>query len=856
MNEVLSVKRTQHTATMLEQGLIKPLRLLTTALDQTFLAAVLVDDQDRVLYFNPAAERMWGIRREDILGRNMQPLLPKALQGVHPQYMNDNREGGQAKVVGMNRDVLVERQDGSTLWASFSLSKIDIRGRVHYMAFARDVSDEVARREENRLLLLAVNNTERPIFVLDEEQRIVQVNRAFAELFACRTEDVIGRSPSEFFDNQAIDQNALRSAHAQGLRKLDFTEEMQAYCGTGEEVWVRASINPIFNQSGQLVNQVVALSDVTEARQLRNLERDALEALTGNLSFRALGDFLCQRIESLTSGVKVALATLDAGKFQPWAAPSLEANLAEGRGERPSSLIAHRVESGETRSDPQWALPESYELDGKALVCWRYPVKRRDGRLTGAITFYLSAGEEPDAKLRRIAQTSVHLCALAIEREHNDRRLRQLAQFDTLTGLPNRSQLHHHLDELLTTPGHRSMSVFYISIDRFKDINNTFGHAAGDQTLVEMANRFRKRLNSKQFLSRPEANLFVLVAPDCNGLRAATIAARLQQVTADALDISGFSLSLSISIGITHYQTGDADIDRDTLLQNAKNAMEQVKLSGGGDYLFFSEGMNRLARERLLLGTALRRAIPSRLTLEYQPQIQLDTGELYGVEALARWHDAEFGQVPPDRFIGLAEEIGEIEAIGEWAVREACRQLASWRQQGLEVPVVSVNLSPLNFRNSQLAEFVAGVLADYQLSGKDLTLEITESAAMALTPDMLNVVQAIHELGVGLSVDDFGTGFSSLSNLANLPVSEVKIDRSFIAQCLEKGRLQSLVMAVIGIGKNLDLTVVAEGVETLEQSELLSEQRCPVAQGYLYSRPLKPHDFTAWLSRRTSLASL
>ncbi|MCK9508721.1 MAG: EAL domain-containing protein, partial [Pigmentiphaga sp.] len=192
-------------------------------------------------------------------------------------------------------------------------------------------------------------------------------------------------------------------------------------------------------------------------------------------------------------------------------------------------------------------------------------------------------------------------------------------------------------------------------------------------------------------------------------------------------------------------------------------------------------------------------------------------------------------------------------AIGEWALREACGQLAVWRDQGLSVPMVSVNLSPLSFRNAALPGFVARLLDEWGLSGRHLTIEITESAAMALTPEMLSVVQAIHGLGVGLSVDDFGTGFSSLSNLANLPVSEVKIDRSFIEQCVEKSRLQALALAVIGIGRNLNLTVVAEGVETLEQSKMLTQHSCPVAQGYLYARPLKPMDVGAWLAQRSSL---
>lgn len=707
------------------------------------------------------------------------------------------------------------------------------------------------------MLLMAAQYSHHPIFVLDLRHHLVQANQAFASLCCVAPETLIGRPLSDFLNGPRLSAllgnvESWRSAYAQG-----FTEDMRVHSVAQPECWVRVSVSPVWDHDGRLNNLVAVLAEVTEERQLRRLERDVLEALNSKLSFAALGDVLCHQIESITPGVLVSLNRVIDGRLWPWAAPSFDpaygsgfAGAPIGEGKATCGTSAYRgvpVMTENIHTDPSWAAYRHLALPPGCQACWSYPVKLRDGAVAGTFAFYFQKGGKPDAKLERVAQTSVHLCSLAIEREENQQRLNRLVQFDTLTGLPNRQALYRYIDDLLSQPPPGGVAFFYLSIDRFKDINNSLGHAAGDQTLVEISNRLSALQREGLFLARPEANLIVLVAPACSVHRAVQLAQQMQQMIKAPVEVAGFSLDLTLSIGVSH--CSDADGHRDTLLQNAKSAMDQIKANGGAAYLFFSDGMNQLARERLLLGTALRRAIPNALRLVYQPQLRLDNARLYGVEALARWHDPQFGQVSPDRFITLAEEIGEVEAIGHWALREACQQMHAWREQGLCVPVVSVNLSPLSFRSRHLPGFVAGLLHEFNLQPQNLTIEITESAALALTADMQDVVQAIHRLGVGLSIDDFGTGYSSLSNLATLPVTEVKIDRSFIDQCLVQERLKALVLTVIGIGKNLHLAVVAEGVETAEQCALLVRYQCPVAQGYWLSHPLEAHDLAAWLNQ-------
>lgn len=840
--------------------------MLLPALEQSIMAAVLVDESNCVRYFNPAAERLWGYAREEIIDRDMQPLLPKALQAVHGGYMRSNREGGKPRAVGMNRDLLVERKDGRQLWVSFSLSKIDLAGRIHYLAFARDVSDEVARREQNRLLLLAVNHTERPLFVVDGERRIVQINRAFSELFGYTAAEAVGCLPSELLAIPHTDAETLARVRSKAWGTEGFNEEILARSKDGRDIWVKASVNPILDDdSGQLRNQVIALSDITEARRTRDLERDVLEALTSNLSFIGLGNFICQRIEAIAPGVLVSMFRVVGRRLRHWAAPSFQASYVAGwegveigEGVAGYGTCAHRGEPvmlADIKAEPLRSAYCGRTPPVGCRACMAHPVKRRDGSVIGIFALYLRHGAPQDAYLRRIADISMYLCALAIEREESRQRLDELVHHDALTGLPNRNNLYRYTDDLLASGVEQEVACFCVGLVRFKDVNNTLGHRVGDQMLVEVANRLRSRLSSGAFLARLEGCTFVLVVPDCSPSRAAQVASLLQQVISEPVDIAGVLLDPSACIGVSHYPD-EGCRDRDGLLQSAKSAMDEVKASNGGGILFFDAGMNELARERLLLGTALRRAVAGAgLRLVYQPQVRSEDGELYGVEALARWHDDNFGEIPPGRMIALAEEIGEIEAIGLWALREACRQMAAWRDQGVHVPVVSVNLSPRSFRSRELPAFVAGLLQEHALSGDSLTIEITESAAMVLTPEMLETVHGIRALGVGLSVDDFGTGFSSLSNLASLPVTEVKIDRSFIDRCLQESRLQALVTAVIGIGRSLNLAVVAEGVETVGQCELLRRQCCPVVQGYLFSRPLGPQDIPAWLERFRATAA-
>ena len=395
-------------------------------------------------------------------------------------------------------------------------------------------------------------------------------------------------------------------------------------------------------------------------------------------------------------------------------------------------------------------------------------------------------------------------------------------------------------------PAGKQVALAFLDVDNFKDVNDTLGHSAGDELLVEFAQRLRAQIQPDDMLGRLGGDEFVIVLPNRDAAEAALVASRITEALVMPLQIGAKQVPMSASIGISIYPDSATDID--TLIQQADAAMYKAKDAGRSTYRFFSADMNRLAEQRLVYSAALRNAIASEaLTLHYQPQIRTVDGAIHGVEALARWHDPVLGEVSPGKFIPLAEECGLIEQIGLWSVREACQQMAAWRKAGLDIPSVSVNLSPINFQNVNLAAAVAEILGDHSLPPEVLMLEITEGVIMNERSVAIETMNALRRLGVGLSLDDFGTGYSSLSRLAQLPIRELKIDRSFMRDIESNPNARAIVTTVARVGQSLQLIVVAEGVETEGQRNLLAELGCEVIQGFLYSPALSPAAFGRWL---------
>ena len=383
-----------------------------------------------------------------------------------------------------------------------------------------------------------------------------------------------------------------------------------------------------------------------------------------------------------------------------------------------------------------------------------------------------------------------------------------------------------------------------IDLDHFKTVNDTLGHATGDELLKSVAARLRDCVRASDIVARLGGDEFVVVLPDIDSaMTVATLAGKVQHRLADhSHQIGAHSLYATPSIGISIYP-GDGR-DRETLLRNADVAMYHAKDRGRNNYQFYASRMNEAAGERLQMENALRQALASitpehsPFSLHFQPQINVADGRVVGLEALARWHDPVLGQVPPDRFIRIAEDSGLMQPLGDWVFWETCRHIRRFRDAGLTGLRVAVNISAQQLRHEALPMLVRGVLACYELTPQDLELEITESTAMQ-NPDLtLSILNQFSDMGIVLAIDDFGTGYSSLAYLKHLPIHRLKLDRSFVKDIETDANDAAICSATVALGHNLGLELVAEGVETDVQREFLTRLGCDVLQGFFYSKPL------------------
>ena len=445
---------------------------------------------------------------------------------------------------------------------------------------------------------------------------------------------------------------------------------------------------------------------------------------------------------------------------------------------------------------------------------------------------------------------------LAAERAvaESQAKLQHLAHHDALTGLPNRVLLRDRVTLALASAQRREekVALMFIDLDRFKEVNDTLGHATGDALLCHVADEFTRMLRDQDTVCRQGGDEFAIVLPDVDSVAGVTqVVERVMALSGRRASIAGHQLPMAMSVGIAMYPK-DGD-DFEGLMQCADTAMYRAKASGRNAYRFYDAQMNVEASERSRLRWLLAHAIErDELHLHFQPYFRLQDGALAGAEVLLRWTSAELGPVGPDQFIPVAEDGGQIVEIGAWVLRQACRQAAAWHGAGLALPRVAVNLSILQFRHGDLVEQVAGALEAAGLPADRLELEITESVLMSETDKVLATAHRLKQLGVRLAIDDFGTGYSSLAYLQRLAVDKLKIDQSFVREALASPGTTAIVRAIVDMARALALEVVAEGIETAAEREHLEAMHCSMGQGYLFARPMPAPQFEAFLREHST----
>ena len=446
----------------------------------------------------------------------------------------------------------------------------------------------------------------------------------------------------------------------------------------------------------------------------------------------------------------------------------------------------------------------------------------------------------------RSEQLNTQLAYEVEQRRLSEARVRHLTRFDEMTGLANRLLFKERLEEASqrVRQGSCNLTLLHINLDRFKLLNDNFGHELADHVLQKMAERITKALPEADTIARLSGDEFAVLFDAYNSLTSlARVATRLLDKLGRPLVVDGHELVISVSMGISMLPDSARDIA--SLVHQANKAMQQAKHLGGGRFQFYSDSLHGSSLERLQLENQLRKAISERqLNVFYQPKLCLATGRLHAAEALVRWDHPQLGNVPPGNFIVLAEETGLISAIGEFVLREACRQACEWQRAGLAPIRVSVNLSGHQLRQGKLVSLVRQVLEETGLAPHCLELELTESQLLDNVEYVIATFQQLHELGVKLAIDDFGTGYSSLSYLKRFAVDYVKIDKTFIhgvGRCSED---EAITLAIIAMAHSLGLKVVAEGVENEAQLAFLKTRQCDEVQGYLISRPINAVQFS------------
>ncbi len=690
-----------------------------------------------------------------------------------------------------------------------------------------DRRTELALRASEERFRATFNQAAVGLAHVNVEGRYMLVNKRLCDILGYSAEELLQKTIWEISHPEDREATAIQRKRLFAGEIDTFSVEKRYLRKDGRTVWANLVVSQIRNPAGKPEYDLAAYEDITQ----RKLVEEALKESESR--HRAV-------IENAAEGMII----YDASGRIVITNSSAERILGRGKdqliGKSPDTLELDAVREDGTPW-PVEMRPAAVTLQtGEPQSDVVMGLRRPDGSLTWLSINVRGLGGSDGQPPGGIVVSFTDIT----ERRSFEERLTYLAQNDTLTGLPNRALLLDRLGQAITRAERRGtlVGVMLVDLDRFKEINDSLGHSAGDAVLKEVAGRIRRALRDSDTVARLGGDEFCVVLEDCeNREKAAIAAAKLRRILDEPIPAESGEMFTAASIGLAVYPEDGESIE--DLIKHADIAMYDAKREGGNAYRFYSRELHSKPADRLGLGTALRRAVErNELAVHYQPQIDIESGRPVGVEALLHWRHPELGILSPKQFIHIAEDTGLIVPIGEWVLKTACAEAKAWQQAGLPQLSVAVNLSARQFRDAQLAGKVAATLAVTGLAPRFLELEITESVIMSETGHTINVLTRLAHLGVRVSIDDFGTGYSSLAYLKRFPVHKVKIDRTFIRDIHSDRDDAAIVQAIITLAKTLSLGVVAEGVETSEQLAFLADLGCDQYQGFYFSSALPPKE--------------
>jgi diguanylate cyclase (GGDEF)-like protein/PAS domain S-box-containing protein len=787
-----------------------------TALDVSEDAIFLIDRISmQFVDMNASACIRLGYTRKELLGmgpQDIKPLLSREeLIACLDSVLAQPTRSGKLETVHRHKD-------GSTFPVEILFRGFISAGRPTLVAVVRDVSARLLAEEKLRESEAQFRATFQQAAVGIAHQALdgnwLRVNRKMSEITGYAEEELLHTPfhkmthPNDLARNLELQRQLING----DIEHYDY--EKRFIKKNGGEVWVKLTESLMRTPEGApkyYISVVVDISARKRAEVSLMLAQRALES-SGN------GIIITDCLQPDNPVVFVNPAFERITGYSEAEVIGKNCRFLRGDDHSQSAILRLR-QAIEDKRDTRVVL-RNYRKDGKLFWNELYvsPVRADDGTVTHFV------GVQKDISEQKLAEEN----------------LLHMATHDALTGLPNRSLLHDRIDQAIgyARRVQREIAVMFLDIDRFKNINDSLGHAAGDALISIMSQRLRGAVRMVDTVARVGGDEFVIVLTNVTHEDDITqVLSSLFSAINQPVSVDGHEITVTASIGISTYPRDGSDVT--SLLKNADTAMYQAKEAGRNGFRCYTHEMNADAVDRLRLENDLRGAVKgNELILHYQPQVEIETGRIVAAEALLRWNHPKRGFISPVDFIPLAEETGLIVPIGEWVVRQVCAQQRSRIEAGLPDIVIAVNLSPRQFHQPGIVEMVAKALSDYDLPAHLLELEITESSLMRNPEDAAILLGELSQRGFSLSVDDFGTGYSSLGYLKRFPLDALKIDRSFVTDIETNQDSASIARAVIALAHSLGLKVVAEGVEQVAQMEFLRSLKCDLAQGYLLGRPM------------------
>jgi diguanylate cyclase (GGDEF)-like protein/PAS domain S-box-containing protein len=831
-------------------------------------------DGSKLYYVSPAYEEIWGRSCESLYANP-----GSSFDAIHPHDRDQvmAKIGGRG-IAGFDFEFRILRPDGETRWIrTRGFPVLDGDGKPYRMAglasditARRQAAEELHRSESFKGAIL--ESSLDCVVTIDHEGRIVEFNPAAVATFGHTREQVLGKAMVEL-----IVPPRLREAHRAGFahylatgtgRILGRRLELEAIRADGTEFPIELAITSVGGTSTPMFTAFIR--DITErrdaGRKIKRLNR-VYAVLSG---INTLIVRVRDRDELFREACRIAvehgefriawIGIVDraAMKVVPIASAGVEAefltlikdrySLREDAPQQiPMSARAVREKktavSNEVLGDPKVLF--AADLDRRGVASMAALPLMVGGEAVGVLALYSAELGFFDAEEMRLLEELAGDISFAIDHIDKQARFDYLAYYDSLTGLANRSLFLERVTQYMrsaSSAGHK-LAVLLVDLERFKNINDSLGQSAGDELLKQVADWLTRHAGDASLLARLDADHFAIVLPETKD--AGDVGGRLDGIMVDFLEhpfhLNDAVFRIAAKAGVALFPDDGADAP--TLFRHAEAALKKAK-AGGDRYLFYTQKMTEMVAGKLTLENQLRHALERReFVLHYQPKVSLVTGKLTGAEALIRWNDPNSGLVPPGRFIPILEETGLIYEVGRWALQQALEDYLRWRASGHDLARIAVNVSPLQLRNRAFVAEIRQVVDIDPHAAAALELEITESVIMQDVKHNIASLHAIRAMGVTIAIDDFGTGFSSLSYLSKLPVDTLKIDRSFVVDMTAGPEGLALVSTIISLAHSLKLKVVAEGVETEEQSRLLRLLNCDETQGFLFSKPVPAQMF-------------